>query len=106
MKRISMNHKFLVPPGKKVRLKDYDPAYTGTFKGKQNARTLLAEDIKKMAQYQDVLYAQGEYALLIIIQAMDAAGKDGVIKHFDVRSEPARMPGLQLQSPLDRRAFS
>jgi PPK2 family polyphosphate:nucleotide phosphotransferase len=72
---------FIVPPGKKIQLKDYDPGFTGEFKNKQEALNDLEADVKKLAEYQDVLYAQDTYALLIIFQAMDAAGKDGVIKY-------------------------
>ena len=72
---------FLVPPGKKVSLKDYDPAFTGKFKSKEEATEKLQKDILRLAKLQDVLYAQNTYALLIILQAMDAAGKDGTIRH-------------------------
>jgi len=72
----------LVPPGKKISLKkDYDPGYTGELVKKKEAKELLAEGIQQLAEYQNMLYAQNTYALLIILQAMDAAGKDGVIKH-------------------------
>jgi PPK2 family polyphosphate:nucleotide phosphotransferase len=71
-----------VPPGKKISLKkDYDPGYTGDLVKKKEAKELLAEGIQRLAEYQNMLYAQNTYALLIILQAMDAAGKDGVIKH-------------------------
>ncbi len=77
-----MNHDhFLVPPDKKVKLKDYDTAYTGKFKNKSEATEKLQSDIQRLAKLQDVLYAQNTYALLIIFQAMDAAGKDGTIRH-------------------------
>lgn len=77
-----MNAKyFVVPPGKKIRLKRYDPDYTGKFKNKKGARKRLEQDIAKLAEYQDILYAQNTYALLLIFQALDAAGKDGAIKH-------------------------
>lgn len=77
-----MNHEqFLVPPGKKIRLEDYDPAFTGNFESKADSAGKLEKDIKRLAKYQDVLYAQNNYALLIILQAMDTAGKDGTIKH-------------------------
>ena len=77
-----MNHdQFLVPPGKKIRLEDYDPSFTGNFESKADAAGKLEKDIKRLAKYQDVLYAQNNYALLIILQAMDTAGKDGTIKH-------------------------
>jgi PPK2 family polyphosphate:nucleotide phosphotransferase len=77
-----MNHdNFLVPPGKKVRLKDYDPTDTGKFKSKEEATEKLQKDILRLAKLQDVLYAQNNYALLVVLQAMDAAGKDGTIRH-------------------------
>jgi PPK2 family polyphosphate:nucleotide phosphotransferase len=77
-----MNHEhFLVPPGKKIRLKDYDTGYTGKFKDKSEAAETLKADIKRLAKLQDVLYAQNTYSLLVIFQAMDAAGKDGTIRH-------------------------
>jgi len=77
-----MNHNhFIVPSGKKVRLKDYDPSYTGNYSSKDQVTAKLERDIGRLAKYQDVLYAQNTHALLIIFQAMDAAGKDGTIKH-------------------------
>jgi len=54
-----MKHDLLiVPPGKKVRLKDFDPAHTGKFHDKDEAREKLATDIVRLAEYQTVLYAQ------------------------------------------------
>lgn len=72
---------FIVEPDKKFRLADYDPAFTGKFKDKEEANSKLQKDIQRLAKYQDALYAGNRHALLIILQAMDAAGKDGVIKH-------------------------
>jgi len=71
----------IVPPGKKIRLKDFDPADTGKYKSREEAQAKLETDICRLAEYQDILYAQNTHALLIIFQAMDAAGKDGTIKH-------------------------
>jgi PPK2 family polyphosphate:nucleotide phosphotransferase len=77
-----MNHKvLLVPPDKKFSLKKNDPTYTASFKKKEDALEKLQADINSIASYQDILYAQDQYALLVIFQAMDAAGKDGAIKH-------------------------
>jgi len=73
--------RFLVPPGKKVSLKDYDPGYTSDLVKKEDAATLLQEGVQLLSEYQDKLYAQDTHALLIIFQAMDAAGKDSAIKH-------------------------
>jgi PPK2 family polyphosphate:nucleotide phosphotransferase len=64
-----------------VNLANCDPAATGSFTNKRHAREMLRTDILRLAALQDVLYAQGRHALLIIVQGMDAAGKDGAIKH-------------------------
>ena len=72
---------YRVEHGKKFRLKDYDPGHTAGVKTKEEATELLEEGVSKLAELQDKLYAQNTWALLLIFQAMDAAGKDGVIKH-------------------------
>ncbi|HKW16769.1 MAG TPA: polyphosphate kinase 2 family protein [Terriglobales bacterium] len=66
---------------KKFQLKHFDPENTAHFQSKEHAQELLAKGIDDMRELQDKLYAQGRWSLLIILQAMDAAGKDGVIKH-------------------------
>jgi PPK2 family polyphosphate:nucleotide phosphotransferase len=72
----------LVEPGRKISLrKDFDPKYTGGFKAKEAALAELKSNIERMASQQDVLSAGDTYALLVVFQALDAAGKDGTIKH-------------------------
>ena len=68
------------PSGRKISLADYDPAWTGRI-GKAEAAASLREGLLQLAKYQDRLYAQDTYALLVIFQSMDAAGKDGTIRH-------------------------
>lgn len=72
---------YRVEHGKGFRLKDYRPEDTAHLHSKDRAKKLLEESIVRMAGLQDKLYAQGRWALLLIFQAMDAAGKDGAIKH-------------------------
>ena len=73
---------FMVKPSKKkVNLSDFDPGYKGKFIKKKEARTMLEQGIEVLFQYQDRLYAENTDALLIILQARDAAGKDSAIKH-------------------------
>jgi PPK2 family polyphosphate:nucleotide phosphotransferase len=72
---------YRINDGKNFRLKDFDPASTGHFRSKEHAQELLDQGILEMAALQDKLYAQDRWAVLLIFQAMDAAGKDGVIKH-------------------------
>src|SRR5438270_7068826 len=77
-----MDHKhFIVPPGGKIKLNDFDPAFTSGYKDKDDAQAKLQADVQRMAKLQDMLYASRKHALLIILQSMDTAGKDGAIKH-------------------------
>jgi len=66
---------------KKFQLKDYDPSDTGGCDSKEHAQELLDKGITAMRELQDKLYAQDQWAVLIILQGMDASGKDGLIKH-------------------------
>jgi len=75
-----------VPDGKKVRLEDYEPEWAGDPKvpkdnRKHYAEESLSQDVSELAEAQDRLYAADSWSILIIFQAMDAAGKDGTIKH-------------------------
>jgi PPK2 family polyphosphate:nucleotide phosphotransferase len=72
---------YRVTNGKKFRLADFDPAGTGMLKSKKEGREWLARGVKWLAEKQEVLYAQDKWSLLLIFQAMDAAGKDGAIRH-------------------------
>ncbi|ADB14809.1 Polyphosphate:AMP phosphotransferase [Pirellula staleyi DSM 6068] len=78
--------RFQVEPGKKFRLKHCDPAWAGDSKvpkaeRKKFAEDVLAENAAELADAQERLYASDSWSVLIILQAMDAAGKDGTIKH-------------------------
>ena len=74
---------YRVDSGRKFRLKDFDPADCGelTSGDRPRAEEALAEGIRAIAELQDRLYAQDRWAVLLIFQALDAAGKDSVIKH-------------------------
>ncbi|HTF44510.1 MAG TPA: PPK2 family polyphosphate kinase, partial [Terriglobales bacterium] len=74
-------HDYCVTKGAKFRLKDIDPGDTAKLESREEAKELLAEGVKLMSDMQVKLYAQGRWSLLLIFQAMDAAGKDGTIKH-------------------------
>ena len=71
----------LATPGTDIHLANFDPGLTCDFKNKTAARNKLRADIERLAELQDLFYADGGRALLIIFQGMDAAGKDGAIKH-------------------------
>jgi PPK2 family polyphosphate:nucleotide phosphotransferase len=81
MKTHKLAHTFRVNRGKQFKLKDFDPADTGHWRSKEEAEQVLQKEILRMEELKDKLYAQDRWALLLIFQAMDAAGKDGVIKH-------------------------
>lgn len=68
-------------PGESVRLADYDPGYTGDYRAKKDALEDLERNRAKLGELQEVLYAGHKHALLIILQALDAGGKDGTIRH-------------------------
>ncbi len=77
-----MKHKrLLVRPGHRVRFKDIDPGQTCGYRQEESAGGKLQSDIDRLSELQEKLWASQTYALLIILQGMDTAGKDGIIKH-------------------------
>ena len=76
-----LSRSYRIDAAKNFKLKHFDPASTAHVQSKEHAQELLAKGIAEMAEYQDRLYAQDRWAVLLIFQAMDAAGKDGAIKH-------------------------
>lgn len=72
---------YRIRPGKQFRLKDHDPADCGPYRDSAEVEGLLGQGIRKLASLQEKLYAQDRWGLLLIFQAMDAAGKDSTIKH-------------------------
>lgn len=68
-------------PGKHIRLEDYSPSVVNGLNHKKEAKAALLEDIDRLVEAQELLWASSQYSVLIIFQAMDAAGKDGTIKH-------------------------
>jgi PPK2 family polyphosphate:nucleotide phosphotransferase len=72
---------FKVKPGSKPDLSKISTSFTGSFKSKEEAQKKLKQNIKVMTELQQKLYADDRYSMLIIFQAMDAAGKDGTIRH-------------------------
>src|SRR5713101_5400176 len=90
---------YRVEDGKEFRLKDFDPGDTGKLHSKEHARELLEKGIALMSELQDKLYAQDRWALLLIFQAMDAAGKDGAIKHVMSGVNPQGCDVSSFKSP-------
>ncbi len=92
---------FRVTDGSRFRLKDFDPAETLGFgsEDKPRAKEALATGIETLASLQDMLYAQDRWGVLIIFQAMDAAGKDGAIKHVMSGINPQGCEVFSFKSP-------
>jgi PPK2 family polyphosphate:nucleotide phosphotransferase len=81
MKPSQYAKRFRVTDGAEFRLKDYDPAETLGLKSKEHAQETLERGIARLCDLQDKLFAQDRWAILVVLQAMDAAGKDSLIKH-------------------------
>src|SRR5499427_688170 len=92
---------FRVTDGKKFRLKDIDPGDTLDFgsEDKPRAKEALGMGIDLLAEQQDMLYAQDRWGLLLIFQALDAAGKDGTIKHVMSGINPQGCQVYSFKSP-------
>jgi len=102
MKTGKLAHTFRVESGKHFRLKDFDPADTRHMKSKEHAEEALQKEVLRTAELQDKLYAQDNWALLLMFQAMDAAGKDGAIKHVMSGVNPQGCQVYSFKAPSDR----
>jgi PPK2 family polyphosphate:nucleotide phosphotransferase len=91
--------RYLVDDGRKFRLTDHDPGDTAGLKSKKKAQEMLQEGIRLLAELQDKLYAQDRWAVLLVFQAMDAAGKDGAIKHVMSGINPQGCQVYSFKSP-------
>ncbi len=93
---------YRITNGGKFRLKDYDPADTGGMKDKKKALKTLEKSVQLLSHLQEKLYAQDEWAALLIFQAMDAAGKDGAIKHVMSGINPEGCDVTSFKAPSHR----
>jgi len=80
--------KFVVEPDSKVRLAKIDPSYCGKHESHATATPQIEKHVERMAKLQYLLYADGNQSLLVVLQALDAAGKDGVVKHLFTGMNP------------------
>lgn len=90
---------YLIRPGKKFRIADLPTDSTDDFKDKKDARKPTRENLAKLHKLQDVLYAQGKHAVLIVLQAMDSGGKDGTIKHVFSGVNPQGCSVMSFKAP-------
>ena len=95
---------FRVDPGSKVNLaKDFDPAFEAGIKKKEDGVALLKDGVELLAEYQARLAAQDTYGVLVVLQALDAAGKDGTIRHVmsGVNPQGVRVESFKVPSALE-----
>src|SRR5689334_411888 len=92
---------FLVPPDTKVKLSDYDPDNTEGLKDKDHAEAILEKHRQKLFDLQGLLYAEGKRSLLVVLQAMDAGGKDGTIRHIFTGVNPQGCQVSSFKVPSD-----
>src|SRR4029079_4777236 len=97
-----LDHKpFLVPPGKNIKLSDYDSSFTAGFKDKAAARAALLEDVSELAEMQDKFWASKQFAMIIVFQALDAAGEDSTIKHVMSGVNPQGVDVYSFRAPSE-----
>jgi PPK2 family polyphosphate:nucleotide phosphotransferase len=90
---------YRVSDGKKFCLKDFDPAAIGKLHSKEDAKELLVKSVAALSELQEKLYACNRWGLLLIFQAMDAAGKDGAISHVMSGVNPAGCQVYSFKAP-------
>jgi PPK2 family polyphosphate:nucleotide phosphotransferase len=95
---------YLVTPGKKFKLDDAATDDTGSFKDKDDAKPATKKNVAALRELQEVLYAEAERALLVVVQAMDTGGKDGAIKHVfhGVDPQGCRVTSFKVPTHLER----
>ena len=98
-KSLAARHR--VKDGARFRLADHDPRDTGSVASKERAHKLLARGIERLRDAQERLYADDRWALLLIFQAMDAAGKDGAIEHVMSGVNPQGCQVYSFKAPSD-----
>ena len=96
--------KFLVDPGTKVRLSKIDPSYTGKYANQEKALPELQKNVERMGKLQYLVYADGSQSLLVVLQGLDAAGKDGVIRHVFSGMNPQGTFVFRFQEPSTEEA--
>ncbi len=94
--------RYRIERGEKFRLKDVDPGDTGDIESKEAAAQLLEEGVTTLCELQEKLYAQAEWSLLLVFQAMDAAGKDATIKHVLSGVNPQGCKVNSFKAPSDK----
>jgi PPK2 family polyphosphate:nucleotide phosphotransferase len=101
MNKNALAKQYRIDNGKKFRLADFDPADTWKLKSKEHAQEWLEQGVARLSELQALLYAQNKWALLLVFQAMDAAGKDGTVKHVMSGVNPQGCQVYSFKVPSD-----
>lgn len=101
MKKRALTKHYQIEDGKGFRLTDFSPADTWKLKSKEHAQEWLEQSAARLSELQAQLYAQNKWALLLIFQAMDAAGKDGTIKHVMSGVNPQGCQVFSFKAPSE-----
>jgi PPK2 family polyphosphate:nucleotide phosphotransferase len=96
-----MTQPLRVEPGSPIKLADYDAGYTGDYTDKGQVQKEIEGNLKRLRKLQDVLWAEGKHALLIVLQAIDGGGKDGTIEHVasGVNPQGCQVSGFKVPTP-------
>src|SRR5947209_7443173 len=93
--------RYLVPPHKKVKLSDYDPDETPKFKSEAEADAAVDKQRAKLFELQQLMYAEDKHSLLVVLQGMDAGGKDGTIRHIFTGVNPQACQVASFKEPTE-----
>src|SRR5260370_31822851 len=91
--------KLIVEPGSKIRLKHFDPGYHGKYESRKSALPEIEENRQKMQELQYLMYAEDKHSLLIVLQGLDAGGKDGVVRHVLTGMNPSGCVSVNFKQP-------
>jgi polyphosphate kinase 2 (PPK2 family) len=92
---------FRIEDGAGFRLTDFDPSDTQGLKSKEHAREILEDGVARLTELQEKLYAQDQWAILVVLQGMDAAGKDSTVKHVMSGMNPLACSATAFKVPSD-----
>jgi PPK2 family polyphosphate:nucleotide phosphotransferase len=93
--------KYIVPEGSRIRLSRFDPGDTGSFKNPDDAKARMEEDLAELGRLQNILYAARTHAVLVVLQGIDTAGKDGTIRHVFTGVNPQGCRVASFKKPTE-----
>ena len=91
--------KLIVKPGSNIRLRHVDPGYHGKHESRKSALPETQENVQKMEELQYLMYAENKHSLLIVLQGLDAGGKDGVVRHVLTGMNPSGCVSVNFKQP-------